>query len=58
MKKKYVVYKVFNYMDDKFCLLLYKKKHSECTEKEEAIKIAKELSNKGYNAEIVETWGK
>lgn len=58
MKKKYVVYKVFSYMDDEFCLLLYKQKHSEYTEKEEAIKIAKELSIKGYNVEIVETWGK
>ena len=58
MEKKYVVYRVFSYTDDNFCLVKYKEKDSEYNTQEEAINRVNEIRNTGYNVEIVEMWGK
>lgn len=54
MKKKYVVYWVFSYMDDYGCLHFNKQKDREYTNEEGAIIRAYEIRNMGYGVKIEE----
>lgn len=54
MKKKYVVYWLFEYIDDEGCLQFYDHKEKEYNNMTEARKRAHDIIKMGYNVKIAE----